>query len=264
MTDSNTVAAVSDESPADSNIPRGALVVVAIGLLACVVAAVASTDKSSGSSSEVAWVEEKPMPDSRPVTVPGGKGKMQLVEAALRATGVNEGGYSLYRSSAVLRVDGGSPIGSARIRCAIDVPKGTEVAQTPGSRASYPRSSDDLFHQEVPEVVLALFASHGAELGVLEFGDLFENGFSSERDVKVEWPEYVVGEEAWEWFLPPGKPKQDLVLPFASVWKTTKIPAASIACEITTGAGKASVGTSGALAHRTEAINEDEETDEDE
>jgi hypothetical protein len=264
VTDSNTVAPVNDEPSADSNIPRGALVVVAIGLLACVVAAVASTDKSSGSSAEVEWVQEKAMPDSRPVTVPGGKGKMQLVEAALRATGVNEGGYSLYRSSATLRIDAGTPIGSARIRCAINVPKGTEVAQTPGSRASYPRSSDDLFHQEVPEVVLALFSSHGAELGVLEFGDLFESGFSSERDVKVEWPEYKVGEEAWEWFLPPGKPKQDLVLPFASVWKTTKIPAASVACEITTGAGKASVATSGGLDKRTEAINEDEETDEDE
>jgi hypothetical protein len=264
VTDSNTVAIVSDEPSADSNIPRGALVVVAIGLLACVVAAVASTDKSSGSSAEVEWVQEKAMPDSRPVTVPGGKGKMQLVEAALRATGVNEGGYSLYRSAAVLRIDARAPIGSARIRCAIEVPKGTEVAQTPGSRASYPRSSDDLFHQEVPEVVLALFSSHGAELGVLEFGDLFENGFSSERDLKVEWPEYKLGEEGWEWFLPPGKPKQDLVLPFASVWKTTAIPAASISCEITTDAGKASVNTSGALDKRTEAINEDEEVDEDE
>lgn len=255
---------MSDERAADSNIPRGALVVVAIGLLACVVAAVASTDKSSGSSAEVEWVEEKPMPDSRSAQVPGGKGEMQLVEASLRATGVNEGGYSLYRAAAVLRVDAGSPIGSARIRCAIKAPQGTEVAQTPGSRASYPRSSEDLFHQEVPEVVLAQFSSHGAELGVLEFGDLFANGFSSERNLKVEWPEYKVGEERWEWFLPPGKPKQDLVLPFASVWKTTVIPAASISCEITTGAGKAAVGTSGALDKRTEPINEDEETDEDE
>jgi hypothetical protein len=259
VTDSNTVAAVNDESSADSNIPRGALVVVAIGLLACVVAAVASTDKSSGSSAEVEWVQEKPLPDSRSVTVPGGKGRMQLVEAGLRATGVNEGGYSLYRTAAVLRIDAGSPLGSARILCSIKAPKGAEVAQTPGSRASYPRSSEDLFHQEVPEVVLAQFSSQGAELGVLEFGDLFGNGFSSERDLKVEWPEYKVGEERWEWFLPPGKPKQDLVLPFASVWKTTAIPAASISCEITTGAGKASVATSGALDKRSEPITEDDE-----
>lgn len=262
MTDSNTVAAVNDESSADSNIPRGALVVVAIGLLACVVAAVASTDKSSGSAADVVWVQEKPLPDSRPVTVPGGKGQMQLVEAGLRATGVNEGGYSLYRSAAVLTIDTGSPLGRARIRCGTKAPKGTEVAQTPGSRASYPRSTEDLYRQEVPEVVLTQFSSQGAELGVLEFGDLFENGFSSVRDLKLEWPAYKVGEERLDWFLPPGQPKQDLVLPFASVWKTTAIPAANISCEITTGAGKASVNTSGALDKRSEPITEDEDEDE--
>jgi hypothetical protein len=136
-----------NEVPEDSRLPRGALIVVAIGLLACLAAALLATDKSSGSAAQLEWVQKKPLPDSRPVPVPGGGGQMQLVEGGIRDTGVNVSGYSLYRAAAVLRIDAGTPIGGGRIRCAIQAPGRTEVAQTPGSRASYPRSSEDLFAQ---------------------------------------------------------------------------------------------------------------------
>jgi hypothetical protein len=245
--------------PQDIRPPRGALIVIAIGLLACLAAALLATDKSSGSAAQLEWVQKAPLPDSEPVAVPGGDGQtMGLTEAGVRATGTNVSGYSLYRVAAKLEIDAGAPIGSGRIRCAIKAPGRTEVAQTPGSRASYPRSSEDLFAQEVPEVVLAEFSSHGAGLAVLEFGDLFEDGFSSERGLKVEWPTYRIGEERWEWFLPPGQPAKTLSLPFASVWKTTAIPSARIACTLTTSAGDATVSAAGALPKRSEAINEDE------
>jgi hypothetical protein len=232
--------------------------VVAVGLLACLAAAALSTDKSSGSVADLEWVQKMPLPDSKAVPVPGGGGEMRLAEAGIRATGTNVSGYSLYRVAAKLEIDAGSPVGGGRIRCAIEAPGSTEVAQTPGSRASYPRSSEDLFAQEVPEVVLAEFSSHGSALAVLEFEDLFADGFSSERGLKVEWPTYQIGKERWEWFLPSGQPQKTLELPFASVWKTTAIPSAKIACTLTTSAGEATVKTSGALPKRSEQINEDE------
>ncbi len=238
--------------------PRGALVVVAVGLLACLAAAVLATDKSGGSAAEVEWAQRTPLPDSAPAPAPGGSGQMRLVEAGIRDTGVNVSGYSLFRVAAVLEIDAGSAVGSARLRCAIQAPRRTEVAQTPGSRASYPRSSEDLFAQEAPEVVLAEFSSQGSALAVLEFGDLFEDGFSSERGLKVEWPPYRVGKERWEWFLPPGPPARTLVLPFASVWKTTAIPSAKIACTLTTSGGSATVRTAGAQKDRSGPIDEDE------
>ncbi len=245
-------------APEDNRIPRGALIVVAVGLLACLAAAVLATDKSGGTAADLEWVQNKPLPDSRPAPVPGGGGRMRLVEGGIRSTGVNVSGYSLYRVATVLKIDAGTPIGSGRVLCSIQAPSRTEVAQTPGSRASYPRSSEDLYAQEVPEVVLAEFSSHSAALAVLEFEDLFNDGFSSERGLKVEWPPYQVGKERWEWFLPPGRPTVELVLPFGSVWKTTAIPAARIACTLTTSAGEATVRTAGALPKRSEAINEDE------
>jgi hypothetical protein len=238
--------------------PRGALIVVGVGLLACVVAALATTSRAGGEAAALRWVQHAPVPDSAPVAVPGAAAqKMQLVEAGLRATGTNVSGYSLYRSTATLRIDAGAPVGSSRIRCSNRAPQGGEVARTPKSRASYPRSSDELSEQPVPEVVLVEFASHGTGLAVVEFEDLFEDGFATEKGIKVEWPLYRAGDERWEWFLPAGAPKRVLELPFATVWKTTRVPRVKIACTVTTSSGRATVSTAGALPERSPPIAED-------
>lgn len=235
--------------------PRGVLAVVAIGLIACIAAALLTTDKSSGSAAQLEYLEETPMPDSKPVAVPGGGGRMQLSDGHIRATGLNVSGYELYWAYSQLNIDAGSSVGSARIRCSIQAPGGTEVAQTPKLRASYPRSSEGLANQEVPEVVLVDFSSHGDELATVEATDL-PRRFATESDINLEWPEYVVGKERWEWFLPPGPPKKALVLPFATVWKTTKVPSAKVACTLTTSAGSATVRTGGALTKQSEPIAE--------
>jgi hypothetical protein len=189
---------------------------------------------------------------------------MELTGGGIRATGTNVSGYSLFRVASVLRIDAGSPVGSGRILCSVDTSQGTEIAQTSGGlRATYPRSSEGLYTQEVPEVILVNFSSHSSELAVLEVNDL-PNRFTTERGVKLEWPKYEVGTEHLEYFLPAGKPVQDLELPFDTVWKTTAVPAATIACTLTTGAGKATVRTHGALKKRSPPINEDEEAEKEE
>jgi hypothetical protein len=244
--------------------PRGALAVVAVGLLACIVAAVLTTGKGSGEAANLEWVQTAPIPNSKPVEVPGGKGKMELTGGGIRATGTNVGGYSLFRVASVLRIDAGSPVGSARILCSVKTGQGTEIAQTSGGlRATYPRSSEGLYTQEVPETILVNFSSHSSELAVLEVADLPDR-FTTERGVKLEWPKYEVGTEHLEYFLPAGKPTQDLELPFDTVWRTTAVPAATVACTLTTGAGKATVLTHGALKKTSPPINEDEEAEKEE
>jgi hypothetical protein len=133
------------------------------------------------------------------------------------------------------------------------------VAQTSKYRASYPRSSDALYKQETPETVLVRYSSHGVGLAVLEFDDLFKNGFSTERGVKVEWPPYEEEAEHWQWFLPQGPPEQDLVFPFATVFKTTAIPAARISCTLTTSGRDTTVTTAGTLPERSPPIDEEAE-----
>ncbi|HEX8753449.1 MAG TPA: hypothetical protein VF731_08540 [Solirubrobacterales bacterium] len=246
---------IPDENPAN-RIPRGALIVVAIGLFACLVAAVTTTGPTGGAAAQLEWVQKAPLPDSKAVPVPGGGGTMQLAEAGIRSTGTNINGYALYRTAATLKISAGAPVGGGRIRCAIKAPKGTEVAQTPHLRATYPRSSEELAAQETFETILAELPSHGDTLASLEFEDLFRNGFANEKGIKVEWPTYRIGEERLDYFLPAGPPKQDLLLPFAVVWRTKAIPAAKIACTITTSAGTATARTQGALPKRSEPIAE--------
>jgi hypothetical protein len=245
--------------------PRGALIVIAVGLLACVAAALLATDKAGGEAANLEWVQAAPIASSKAVPVPGGKQKMELTDAEIRATGTNDSGYSLFRVSSTLLVESGAPIGGARILCSVKARQGAEIAQTSGGlRATYPRSSEaGIYSQEVPETLLVDFSSHGVELAVLEVEDL-PRQFTTERGVKLEWPKYQVGTEHLKYFLAGGRLKQDLKLPFDTVWKTTGVPAAAIACTVTTSAGEATARTAGGLKKISPPINEEEEAENEE
>lgn len=245
--------------------PRGVLAVVAIGLLACIAAALLSTDKASGEAANLEWVQAGSIPDSKPVSVPGGTQKMQLTEGDIRATGTNVSGYSLFRAFSELRIEPGAAIGGGRILCSVKAKNGTEIAQTHGGlRATYPRSSEDgIYGQEVPETVLIDFSSHGDELAVLDVADL-PGRFTTVQGVKLEWPKYQVGTEHLKYFLPDGKLKEELKLPFDTIWKTTAIPAAEISCTLTTSGGEATVTTAGALPKVSPPINEQQEEENEE
>jgi hypothetical protein len=229
--------------------------VIAVGLLACVAAALLTTGKGEGAAAELEWVQKMPLPDSKAATVPGGGGEFRLTEAGIRATGTNVSGYELFRAGAILKIDAGAPIGGARVYCSVHGPADAEVAQTPKSRASYPRSSEELIKQGVPGNVLVEFNSHGTDLALVEFADSFES-FVDEPGINIEWPTYKVGLEQWEWFLPPGRLSKPLELGFASVWRTAEIPSARIACKLTTSAGTATVRTKGALSKKSGPIAE--------
>jgi hypothetical protein len=239
--------------------PRGALIVIAVGLVACVVAALASTGKGEGEAANLEWVQASQPVESKAVPILGGGGEMQLTDTRIRATGTNVSGYSLFITSSKLTVSAGSPIGDSRILCTVKAPKGTEVAQSSGGlRATYPRSSEaGIYNQEVPETVLMDFSSKSNELAVLEFPDR-PRRFTTEKGVKVEWPEYVVGTERIE-YLVTGKPKQDLILPFFTLWRTTDVPAAELDCELATGAGTSTVSAEAALEKRSPPIDEEAE-----
>ena len=246
------------KSSPDTRPPRGALIVVAVGLLACVVAALLSTDKASGEAAQLEWVMKVPMADSKPASLSGG-GTMQLTDGAIRTTGTNVSGYSLFRVSSTLRISAGAPVGGGRILCSVSGDGRAEIAQSSGGlRTTYPRSSTGLYNQEVPEVILLDFSSHGTELAVLELDGLPEH-FSTEKGVKLEWPTYQVGTEHLEYFLPAGKPKVDLVLPFETVWRTTSPAGAKVTCTLITSAGRTTDRTAKALQNVPPPIDEEAE-----
>jgi hypothetical protein len=242
----------------DNRPPRGALAVVAVGLVATVAAALLANENLAGEAAALEWVQERPIPDSKAVEVPGGGGQtMQLTQGNMYATGVNVSGYSLFSAGTVLRIEAGAPVGSSRIRCAQRAPKGAEVAQTAGLRASYPRSSEkNLEEQELPESgVQVEFSSHGTYSAEVQLERLPHRA-ANEVGIKLEWPAYKPGIERWHYFLPPGPPKSTLALPFVTVWRATKVPAVQISCTLTTSAGTATVRTAAAFSKVSEPIAE--------
>jgi hypothetical protein len=257
---SNTVATVTEPAQ-DSRPPRGALIVIAVGLLACVAAAILATGKGSGESASLEWVKHGPVPDSAPVDVRGGKGSMQLIDGSIVATGTNVSGYSLFRVATTLRIDAGSPVGGGRILCATDAGPRTEIARSAeGLRAVYPRSSESgIYSQNVPERLVMDFSARGGENVIVEAEDLGIRGFTTERGVKLEWPKYIEGTERLEYTIAGGKPTRDLDLPFFTIWKSTTAPAATVSCTVTTSAGKATATTRAKLGGVPPAIDEEAE-----
>lgn len=250
-----------DEAPQDSRMPRGVIVIVVVGLIACVAAALLSTDKGSGESASLEWVVHEPVADSQPAAVPGGKGSMQLIKGSIAATGTNVSGYSLYRVADTLRIDAGSPVTNGKVLCATKAGPRTEIARSAeGLRALYPRSSESgIYTQNVPERLVIDFSARGGENVIVEAEDLGIRGFTTEKGVKLEWPKYTVGTERLEYTIKGSTPTQDLDLPFFSIWKGTTVPSATVSCTLTTSAGKASVETKAALKKVTPPIDEEAE-----
>jgi hypothetical protein len=232
----------------ESRPPRGALVVIAIGLIATLAAVALATDEAGGSSVEIEWVRRAPLPDSAPATIPGG-GSMRLEDGGLRVTEANIEGERVYRATSVLRIEAGSAVGQARVNCKMNGGPGAELGRTVNSRGAFPRSSGEynLTKQEVPESVGVRLPIQGAEYASLEMEDAFE-AFTDLPGVVVSWMPYRTHSQEWQWGLPEGRPKQPLELGFATFWRTSGPVSVEVSCTLETDAGKAAVHTAGALS----------------
>jgi hypothetical protein len=251
------------DDPKD-RIPRAAVIIVAIGLIATLAAAVLSGGGGGGEAAHLEFVQKAKIPDSKPVAVPGSKtAKMQLVDGTIKATGTNVAGYELFRVLSIVKIDAGGRIGG-ELLCSTHVTRtGTLIAKSEGGlRMLYPRSSEaGVIGQEVPNTVLAQFASHGHLLAVLEeITEDMPEKFTTIEGVKVGWPKYEEGTEHVLYHLPHGKAKTTVELPFYTIWKTRKAPAAQIACTLETKLGKATMETEGSLP-LSPPINEEAEAE---
>jgi hypothetical protein len=232
------------EAGRETRPPRGALIVIAVGLIASAAAAVLSTDEPIGAA-EVEWDAQAPISASKPVAIPGG-GTMRIGQAGLRATAPNGGGYRLYRIAAALEVSRGAAVGHGRARCLVQIPAQALVARTPNGRAAYPQPSEDLVDQPVARNVKIEFGIEGTDLAAVSLGDAFKH-FASEPGVNTEWTKYQPTRQGWDWGLPGGRPAQPLTLAFATVLRASAKPTARIACTVTTGAGTVTARTFGTL-----------------
>jgi hypothetical protein len=227
--------------------PRGALIVIAVGLLATVAAALLATSEAGGSSVPIEWTAHAQLPDSAVAPLPGG-GSMRLQEGGMRASEDNIEGERIYRVTSVLRLESGSAVGQGRVRCRMSGGKGAELGRTVNSRAAFPRSSGEynLTKQDVPGSVGVRLPIQGAEYASLELEDAFE-AFTELPGVVVSWMPHRTYSQEWQWGLPKGRLQQPLELGLASFWRTGGDLAAKVSCTVETGAGAATVHTAGEL-----------------
>jgi hypothetical protein len=245
----------------DNRIPRGAIAVVVVGVIATIAAALLSGSGSGGSYAHLEWVQQRKIPDSKTAAVPGNPtAKMQLINGKIQSTGSNVAGYALFRVAATAKIDKGVKLSKGtNLLCSIRT--GVLIAQsTGGLRMLYPRSSETgIYGQPVEEEVLAQFASHGHLAAALEVGEDMPQRYTTVQGVKLEWPEYEVGTGNLEYLLPEGTPKAAIELPFYAIWKSTRRPTAKVSCELSSSAGKASVETEGHLTGVAPPIDEEAE-----
>jgi hypothetical protein len=236
------VDAVNDTRP-----PRGAIVVVAVGLFATLVAAWLSTDDAGGSSVKLEWEARAELPDSAPAAIPG-VGSMRLEDVELKRTETNTDAEKVFRATAVLRIEAGSAVGQARVRCRMSSGGDYELGRTVNSRGAYPRSSGEynLTKQDVPGSVGIRFHSNGAEYASLPMDDTFPV-FTDKPGVVVSWDTYSAKSMKWQWGLPEGRPERPLELGFATFWRGTAVPEIEIACTLENAQGSAEVETAGSF-----------------
>jgi hypothetical protein len=232
---------------AENRPPRGAIVVVAIGLFATLVAAWLSTDDAGGSSVKLEWEARAGLPDSEAAAIPGG-GSMRIEDVGLRRTETNVNGEKVFRATAVLWIEEGSAVGQGRVRCGMSSGGDYELGRTVNSRGAYPRSSGEynLTKQDVPGSVGIKFHSNGAEYASLPMDDTFEV-FTDKPGVVVSWDTYDPRSQGWQWGLPEGRPTQPLELGFATYWRGTAVPQIKVSCTLENASGEARVGTGGSF-----------------
>jgi len=206
--------------------PRAVPVVVAIGLLLSL-AAFALNRGDWEASADLEWMTVEEIAAPPPAPIDGG-GRIELARTTLSAIPATERGELLFRVSGVLLLD--RPDDKATARCDVSGPSSTRIARTPNLRAAWPRPSEDLRIQEVPDLMVVDFSDDGAELLGLPVRDSFRRYTDSPAPISVGWDGFSDRQQNWIWSLPRGTGAGPATLGFAVVFKTYRRPATRIVC----------------------------------
>lgn len=206
--------------------PRAVPIVLAIGLLLSLVAFGANR-RDWEASADLEWMTVEEIPTPPPAPVEGG-GSVELARTTLSAIPETERGELLFRVSGVLLL--GRTRDPLTARCDVSAPSSAGIARTPKKRGAWPRPSEDLRLQDVPELIVIDFSDDGAELLGLPIRDSFRRYSDSAAPVTVEWDGFAERRQNWVWTFPRGTGAGPATLGFTVVFKTFRRPRANIVC----------------------------------
>ena len=212
----------------DGKIPRPAIFVAIAGVVASLAIYGLSFVPGAGSVS-IKWDSNEPVasPPARQV----GPGTFEVARTSLAALAPNDNGELLFRVAGVIRVDSGGP-NPIRVRCDIAsrAAGDTEMARSTRLRAAWPKPSDRLQAQDVPETSFVRFESGDARKFDLPIRDVARRYVDTDAPTLVDWDGYVEDNQNWIWTMPEGTGTGAATLPWLVIFEAEDRPRGLIDC----------------------------------
>lgn len=211
--------------------PAGAKWVAGIGVVLSVLIGLANLADWQ-KATELEWAVVQDVPTPKEAAIPGG-GSFRPARMTVASIPAAERGDLLFRVSGVLSID--RRRGPVTVRCDVGPPPdaSAELARTPSRRAAWPRPTEVLAAEEVPEQIVVDFSSQGAEIIGLPVRDSFRRFSDSQRLVRVDWKQFEERTQRWIWLLPDGTGSGAASLGWAVVFKTVERPRVRVLCRAT-------------------------------
>ena len=190
--------------------PRGAVIVVAVGLLVTFAAIVLSRDPG-GSGEDVSYESEANFADSPTVGLPG-DGNAKIVDGVVSSTADNDVRQRLYRVEASLRARAGAGDRIDSVSCQLRYPKGVELGISDGRDAAFPRPLEDTADDAIKEAATVEFETADSTKAAVALRNAFFK-YVIGGNPSVSWPSNAQGQNTWLWRY--GEPVQRTRVNFA-------------------------------------------------
>ena len=218
----------NESSRRDNRIPRPAIAVVIVGVLASLAIYGLSFLPGEGSL-EIDWDTTQAIesPPAREV----GNGSFGISRTSLSAIAPNEDGLLLYRVAGVVQVDSGGRK-PTRVRCDVfsRVNGDTRMARSTRLRAAWPKPSDDLILQDVPETSFVKYRTGDSRKIDLPIRDVLRRYVDVSARVTVDWDGYTEDDQNWIWRMTEGTGAGTATLPWVVIFESETRPKGSIEC----------------------------------
>lgn len=219
------------------HIPRLAVGVVVLGLIVSLAVYALSFLPGNGSE-EIAWDTVEPI--KSPSAKAAGGGSLAVTRTSLAALAPNEDGLLLYRVAGAIRIESNGRK-TTQVRCDVTsrVAGDTRIARSTRLRAAWPKPSDDLQAQEVPETSFVKYATADANKVDLPIRDVARRYIDADVPVTVDWDSYIENSQNWVWHLDDGTGAGAATLPWLVIFEADNRPRGTIRCSATIGSGEA-------------------------
>jgi len=184
--------------------PRGAVVVVAVGLVVTVLA-VALTRNPGQAGATVDYKTQTKFPQSKTVKF-GQGGNTQIVHGLLSTTDANEVGDRLFTIEATLRAKAGSGAKITQASCQLKLPQGILMGQSEGRRAAFPRTLANTADDAIKEGVPVDFSNGSESQAGITLRNVFFK-YVIGGNPSVVWSDVAAGQHTWLWRYPTPVPK---------------------------------------------------------